>query len=125
MELNGLNDEEVIKSRKKYGTNNVESTKHNTFISLLVESLGDPIIKILLIALAVKVIFLFKNDSTFNSEITSKLLPLNFQIFLATVSTPYILLGVTITLSAYILPYWLDIITGFSGNILVVFKYSY
>ena len=60
MDLKGLNDEEVIKNRKKYGSNSIENKNTNSFISLLIESLGDPIIKILLIALAVKVVFLFK-----------------------------------------------------------------
>ena len=57
----GLNDEEVIKSRKKYGTNEITKKKKKTFIHLFLESLGDPIIKILLIALAIKVLVLFQN----------------------------------------------------------------
>lgn len=58
---NGLNEEEVIINRKKYGTNDLGFVKENKFISLLLESLGDPIIKILLVALSIKVIFLFKS----------------------------------------------------------------
>ena len=57
----GLNEKEVIESRKKYGTNEITKQKKNTFIHLLLESLGDPIIKILLIALAIKVVVLFRN----------------------------------------------------------------
>ena len=57
----GLNDEEVKKSRIKNGSNKIDNKKSNTFLKLLIESLGDPIIKILLIALAIKVVFLFKN----------------------------------------------------------------
>ena len=56
-----LNDNEVIKSRTLYGTNEITKVKKNTFIRLLIESLGDPIIKILLIALAIKIIVLFRN----------------------------------------------------------------
>ena len=67
MELNGLSDSEVIQSRRKYGNNTVKETKKNSFISLLIESLGDPIIKILLIALSVKVIFLFQNFDWFET----------------------------------------------------------
>ena len=67
MELNGLNDEQVKSSKNKYGANVVNDKKENSFISLLIESLGDPIIKILLIALAVKVIFLFKNFDWFET----------------------------------------------------------
>lgn len=57
----GLSDLEVEKSRKKNGSNVITSTKKNSFFSLLIESLGDPIIRILLIALAIKTIFLIKN----------------------------------------------------------------
>ena len=47
----GLNDEEVIKSRKKYGSNSITEKKQNKFIDFLLDALADPIIKILLIAL--------------------------------------------------------------------------
>ena len=57
----GLTDEEVKLSRSKYGSNIISHKEKNSFFRLLVESLGDPIIKILLIALAVKVVFLFKD----------------------------------------------------------------
>ena len=57
----GLTDNEVIESRKKYGSNSIPRKKHESFIKLLLGTLGDPIIKILLIALAVKVVFLFKS----------------------------------------------------------------
>ena len=61
MNIKGLNLNEVDESRKKYGTNKIERTSNNSFFKLLLESLGDPIIKILLIALAIKVIFLIKS----------------------------------------------------------------
>ena len=57
----GLNEKEVIESRKRYGTNEITKQKQNTFMHLLLESLGDPIIKILLIALAIKVVVLFRD----------------------------------------------------------------
>lgn len=59
--MNGLTIEEVEESRKKYGSNELTKTKKDGFFKLLISTLGDPIIKILLIALAVKTIFLFKN----------------------------------------------------------------
>lgn len=59
--MNGLTKEEVEESRKKHGSNELIKTKKDSFIKLLIRSLGDPIIKILLIALAVKTVFLFKN----------------------------------------------------------------
>ena len=60
-QIDGLTDEQVIKSRKKYGDNNIGEYKKNSFIKLVINSLGDPIIRILLIALAVKTFFLFKS----------------------------------------------------------------
>lgn len=57
----GLSDEEVKLSRSKYGSNVISKKNKNSFWRLLIESLGDPIIKILLIALAIKVVFLFKD----------------------------------------------------------------
>lgn len=67
MNNTGLNNEEVMKSRKKHGSNSITIAKQNKFINLLLESLGDPIIKILLIALAIKVIFLFKDFDFFET----------------------------------------------------------
>ncbi len=64
---NGLNNDEVLKSRKEYGTNELKKTKSSSFISLLIESLGDPIIKILLIALAIKIVFLFRDFDWFET----------------------------------------------------------
>ena len=63
----GLNDEEVKESRSKNGSNKLETHNTNSFIRLLIESLGDPIIKLLLIALAIKVVFLFKNFDFFET----------------------------------------------------------
>ena len=56
----GLNDEEVLEARKKYGTNIINMRKKNSFMKQYVITLGDPIIRILLIALAVKTIFLMR-----------------------------------------------------------------
>ena len=58
---NGLNDEEVKINREKYGSNELSKVKKDGFFKMLVNTLGDPIIKILLIALAIKTVFLFKN----------------------------------------------------------------
>ena len=57
----GLSDKEVEESRKEYGTNYINVTKKNTFLKLLLESFADPIIKILLIALSLKIVLLFKS----------------------------------------------------------------
>ncbi len=63
----GLNTDEVKESRKKYGNNSITGKNKTTFLSLLIETLGDPIIKILLIALAIKTIFLFKDFDYFET----------------------------------------------------------
>ena len=65
--VNGLNDEEVKKNRKKFGDNTIGGKNKNTFFNLFLETLGDPIIKILLIALAIKTIFLFKDFDYFET----------------------------------------------------------
>ncbi len=57
----GLTEEEVQKSRQKYGDNTISIAKKESFIRKLIATLGDPIIKILLIALAIKTLFLFQN----------------------------------------------------------------
>lgn len=59
--MNGLSDKQVIANRKKYGTNEIKGVKKDTFFKLLIETLGDPIIKILLIALGIKTVFLIKD----------------------------------------------------------------
>lgn len=57
----GLDTNEVIKARKKYGNNQITVSERDNFLKLLIASLGDPIIKILLIALAIKTLFLFQD----------------------------------------------------------------
>ena len=59
--LNGLTDKEITINREKYGTNVINIGKRNSFLKLFLESLGDPIIKILLIALGIKTCFLIKD----------------------------------------------------------------
>ena len=58
---NGLSREEVIKSREMYGSNALVQFKKDSFFKQLIRSLGDPIIKILLIALGIKTIFLIQD----------------------------------------------------------------
>lgn len=65
--ISGLNEQEVKENRKKYGSNSINGKNKNTFFSLFIETLGDPIIKILLIALAIKTIFLFRDFDYFET----------------------------------------------------------
>lgn len=57
----GLTEKQVSENRSKYGSNKITSKKQDSFWKLLLGTLGDPIIKILLIALAIKTIFLIQN----------------------------------------------------------------
>lgn len=61
-DIKGLTKEEVLNNRKLYGSNKITEKKKTTVLSLIIESLNDPIIKILLIALGIKILF-FINDS--------------------------------------------------------------
>lgn len=74
----GLSNNEVISNRNKYGSNKLTSKKKNTFLKLVIESLSDPIIKILLIALAIKILFLFQDSNIFET------LGIAVSVFLAT-----------------------------------------
>lgn len=67
MNNNGLSEEEVKKYRNLYGTNEIVKTKSNSFLKLLLMSLGDPMIKILLIVLALKFVFLFAENDWFET----------------------------------------------------------
>lgn len=74
----GLSSKEVSINRTKYGSNKLTTKKKNTFIRLVIESLSDPIIKILLIALAIKIVFLFQDSNIFET------LGIAVSVFLAT-----------------------------------------
>ena len=65
--LNGLTNKEVIEQRKEYGSNEITRTKQKGIGKLFLESLGDPIIKILLIALGIKTMFLFHEFDWFET----------------------------------------------------------
>jgi len=80
----GLSEQEVVESRKKYGNNKISNVKTNSFLKLLLESLGDPIIKILLIALAIKIVFLFKDFDYF--ETLGILIAIFLASFISTIS---------------------------------------
>ncbi|MDE5540075.1 MAG: HAD-IC family P-type ATPase [Bacilli bacterium] len=80
----GLSKEEVEKNRKKYGNNSISNVKTSSFWKLLLESLGDPIIKILLVALAIKVVFLFKDFDYF--ETIGILIAIFLASFISTIS---------------------------------------
>ena len=84
MENNGLTKEQVIREREKNGSNELVSQKSNSFFKLLLETLGDPIIRILLIALAIKTLFLFKNFDWY--ETIGILVAILLASFISTIS---------------------------------------
>lgn len=63
----GLTEQEVLISREKFGDNVLRSENRNQFFRELLASFGDPIIKILLAALAINVIFLFRTADWFET----------------------------------------------------------
>jgi calcium-translocating P-type ATPase len=63
----GLTDEQVRDSRKRYGSNVLSRKKRKSFIIQFLSSFGDPIIKILLVALGLNVLFLFHNADWFEA----------------------------------------------------------
>ena len=81
---NGLSDEEVKKYRTLYGDNEIKRTKSNSFFKLFLESLGDPMIKILLIVLALKFVFLFADNDWF--ETLGVLIAIFLASFISSVS---------------------------------------
>ena len=65
--INGLTNEEVLSSRKKYGRNIITNKKKTTLLSLIIESLNDPIVKILLIALGIKILLIFNRTDMYET----------------------------------------------------------
>jgi calcium-translocating P-type ATPase len=59
MNVLGLNDEEVRISREKYGDNCMSEQESESFWDKLIGNFGDPMIKILCVALIINVIFAF------------------------------------------------------------------
>ena len=80
----GLSDKEVLINREKYGNNNLVKVKKDSFFKLLLSTLGDPIIKILLIALAIKTVFLFRNFDWF--ETIGIVIAIALASFISTIS---------------------------------------
>lgn len=63
----GLNNDEVIASRKEHGSNKMTKKKGKSFFSLFFENMGDPVIRVLLISLAVNIAFTFQNIDWFET----------------------------------------------------------
>lgn len=63
----GLTPAQVEQSRRQYGSNHLTSKKRRGFFHQLLENFGDPLIKILLAALAINVLFLFRHFDWYES----------------------------------------------------------
>ena len=57
----GLTEREVLASREKYGANALKKRKRKGFFRQYLSSFSDPIIRILLIALVINLLFFFKS----------------------------------------------------------------
>jgi calcium-translocating P-type ATPase len=74
----GLTAEQVEQSRRKHGSNLLTMKKRRGFFRQFLDSFGDPIIKVLLAALAINILFLFRNFDWYDSA------GIAIAIFLAT-----------------------------------------
>lgn len=61
----GLNTEQVAESRKKYGSNKMTRKKRRGFFAQYLSNLGDPVVRVLLISLAVNIIFTLRDVDWF------------------------------------------------------------
>lgn len=81
---NGLDAQEVARSREKYGTNKLSKRKRAGFWRHFLAELGDPVIRVLLIALGCNVILLTRGGSF--SEVAGILFSILAATFVSTVS---------------------------------------
>lgn len=74
----GLTDAEAELSRKQYGANLLREGKSKSFLRCFLENLGDPIIRILLAALAINLFFVFRGGDIIET------VGIGISVFLAT-----------------------------------------
>ncbi|MBE6538044.1 MAG: calcium-translocating P-type ATPase, PMCA-type [Ruminococcaceae bacterium] len=77
-EVRGLSSAEVEASRLKYGENRMSKRKSRTFIGAFLSNLGDPVIKVLLGALIINILFLFSSGDIYET------VGIGISVFLAT-----------------------------------------
>ena len=78
MKIKGLTDAEAATSAQKHGRNILSTAKRKSFLSRFLSNFSDPVIKILLVALAVNIIFAFRGGDIYES------IGIGISIFLAT-----------------------------------------
>lgn len=59
--IKGLDKVSIAASRKKYGSNKLNKQKSKSFFHQFLQNLGDPVIKVLLLALIINIIFTFRH----------------------------------------------------------------
>ena len=74
----GLSDAEVELSRKKHGENKLTESKKRSFIRQFISNLGDPVIKVLLGALIINIVFLIRGGEIYET------IGIGISVFLAT-----------------------------------------
>ena len=80
----GLTEDEVARSRRDHGENRLPEGKKKSFVRQFFANLSDPIIRVLLIALAVNVVVLFRDVNWF--ETGGILLAVFLSTFVSTIS---------------------------------------
>lgn len=75
---NGLNYAQVAESRERHGENLLTKRGRRSFFSCFVSNLGDPVIRVLLVALAVNLIVAFRGGNIYES------IGIAVSVFLAT-----------------------------------------
>ena len=78
MENKGLSTSQAEMSRQRHGANKLNEYKRKSFIKSFFSNLSDPIIRVLIIALFINIIFMFPNINWFESG------GIAFSIFMAT-----------------------------------------
>lgn len=63
--ITGLKPEEVLRSKEKHGDNSLAKEKTKSFLRKFIENLNDPIIKVLIFALIIEVVFTFGHCNFF------------------------------------------------------------
>lgn len=69
MKIYGLSDAQVAESKQKYGDNSLTEQKKESFWSKLLDNFGDPMIKILCVALIINVVFAFLGQTKWYESI--------------------------------------------------------
>ncbi|MGM9647824.1 MAG: calcium-translocating P-type ATPase, PMCA-type [Eubacteriales bacterium] len=84
MNYNGLSEADVKASAERYGTNRLTKQKKQSFLSHLLKNLGDPIIRILLAALGINLVFMLGSFDWF--ETVGIVLAISIATLVTTVS---------------------------------------